>query len=148
LKLTIGESLRCTAERFPDRDALVVRHQGYRATYGELWQQVELAARALIANGVQKGDRVGIWAPNRYEWVVVQYATARIGAVLVTINPAYRASELEYALRKVGVSLLVMAPRFRNSDYLAMLDSVRSNCPELRATVVFGYDWDAFLAEG
>src|SRR5436190_23183518 len=100
---TIGQNLRRTVERFADREALVVRHQGYRATYGELWEQVGLAARALIANGVRKGDRVGIWAPSRYEWFVLQFATARVGAILVTINPAYKDAELEYALRKAGV---------------------------------------------
>ena len=75
-------------------------HQGYRATYRELWEQVDRAARALLAHGVRKGDRVGIWAPNRFEWVVIQFATARIGAILVTINPAYKAAELEYALAR------------------------------------------------
>ena len=95
LGTTIGENLRRTVERFSDREALVVRQQGYRATYGELWEQVGQAARGLMARGVERGDRVGIWSPNRYEWVVVQYATARIGAVLVNINPAYRTAELE-----------------------------------------------------
>jgi hypothetical protein len=90
LEVTIGEHLRQVTERFGEREALAVAHQDYRATYRELYEQVELAARALIANGVRKGDRVGIWAPNRYEWVIVQYATARIGAILVTINPAYK----------------------------------------------------------
>ena len=98
LEETIGANLRRTVERFADREGLVVRHQGYRATYGELWEQVGLAARALIANGVQRGDRVGIWAPSRFEWFVLQFATARVGAILVTINPAYKAAELEYAL--------------------------------------------------
>src|SRR5687768_1790946 len=95
---TIGENLRRTVERFGDRDALIVRHQSYRATYRELWEQVDLAARGLIARGVRTGDRVGVWSPNRFEWVVLQYATARIGAILVNINPAYKATELEYAL--------------------------------------------------
>ena len=95
---TIGENLRRTVERFGEREALVVRHQGYRATYRQLWGEVGLAARGLLARGARRGDRVGIWAPNRYEWVVVQYATARIGAILVNINPAYRTTELEYAL--------------------------------------------------
>jgi fatty-acyl-CoA synthase len=94
LELTIGEALRGTVARFGDRQALVVREQGYRATYRELWDEVALAARGLLARGVRTGDRVGIWAPNRYEWLVIQYATARIGAVLVTINPAYKAAEL------------------------------------------------------
>jgi fatty-acyl-CoA synthase len=148
LEETIGKNLRRTVERFGEREALVVRHQGYRATYGELWEQVELAARAFMARGVRKGDRVGIWAPNRYEWVVTQFATARIGAILVTINPAYKAAEVEYALRKAGVSLLVMARGFRQSDYGAMLEAVRGDCPELRATIVLGDDWDAFLDAG
>src|SRR5688572_12867255 len=92
---TIGENLRRTVERFGEREALVVRHQGYRATYRQLWEQTGLAARGLLARGVQKGDRVGIWAPNRSEWFVAQYATARIGAILVNINPAYKTAELE-----------------------------------------------------
>src|ERR1700759_2119681 len=98
LEETIGERLRRVCERFADREALVVRHQEYRATWGEVFAEVELVARALIANGVSAGDRVGIWAPNRYEWVIVQWATARVGAILVTINPAYKAVELKYAL--------------------------------------------------
>lgn len=130
---TIGANLRRTAARFGEREALVVRHQNYRASYRELWEQVDLAARALMAGGVRKGDRVGIWAPNRYEWVVTQFATARIGAILVTINPAYKANELEYALHKAGVSVLVMARGFRRADYVATLDEVRGRCPELRA---------------
>ena len=99
---TIGENLRRTVERFGDREALVVRSQGYRATYRQLWDQTSALARALLASGVQQGDRVGIWSPNRFEWVVTQYATARIGAILVNINPAYKTSELEYALDAVG----------------------------------------------
>src|SRR5690606_30031574 len=97
---TIGENLRRTVERVGDHEALVVRHQGYRATYREFWEQTGLAARGLLARGVRKGDRVGIWSPNRYEWVVIQYATARIGAILVNINPAYKTAELEYALNQ------------------------------------------------
>src|ERR1700754_498963 len=102
LEQTIGENLRRTVERCGDREALVVPHQRFRATYAQLSELVDRAARALIARGVGKGDRVGIWAPSRYEWVVTQFATARVGAILVTINPAYRASELEYALRTAG----------------------------------------------
>src|SRR4051812_49429041 len=88
---TIGANLRRTVEQFGGRDALVVRHQNFRATYRELWELVARAACGLIARGVKTGDRVGIWAPNRFEWVVLQYATARIGAILVNINPAYKA---------------------------------------------------------
>ena len=147
LKETIGQNLRRMTERFGERDALVVRHQGYRATYGELWEEVDMAARAFLARGVRQGDRVGIWASNRYEWVVTQFATARIGAILVTINPAYKAAEVEYALRTAGVSLLVMACGFRQSDHVAMLEEVRGSCPELRETIVLEDDWAAFLAE-
>ena len=104
LEETIGANLRRTVERFGDSDALAVAHQGYRATYAERWQQIDLAARGLMARGVRQGDRVGIWAPNRHEWIVTQFATARIGAILVTINPAYQARELEHALRTAGIT--------------------------------------------
>src|SRR4051794_22459106 len=145
---TIGTALRRTVARFPDREALVVAHQGYRATYAELWREIDQAARALIAHGVRAGDRVGIWAPNRFEWVVVQYATARVGAILVTINPAYKAGELRHALNAAGVSLLVLARGFRDTAYLPLLDEVRSACPALRETIVLEDDWSAFLADG
>src|SRR5215467_13447702 len=125
---TIGENLRRTVERHGDQEALVVPHQGYRATYRDLWEQTGRAARALLARGVRRGDRVGIWAPNRYEWVVVQYATARIGAILVNINPAYKTTELEYALNQSGVSFLVLARAFRQSDFVGMLGEVRGRC--------------------
>ncbi len=145
---TIGASLRRTVERFGEREALVVGHQGYRATYAELWSEVDRAARALIAHGVRTGDRVGIWAPNRHEWVVIQFATARIGAILVTINPAYKAGELRHALNQAGVSLLVMARGLRGTDYVALLDEVRAECPALREAIVLEDGWEAFLARG
>ena len=107
LEETIGACLRRAVERFPEREALVCAEQGFRATYAELWELVDLAARGLLARGIEKGDRVGIWAPNRFEWVVTQYAAARAGAVLVNVNPAYKATELEHALNKVGVKLLI-----------------------------------------
>src|SRR3981189_2411032 len=115
---TIGENLRRTVERFGNSEALVVRHQNYRATYAELWQQTTRAASGLLARGVQKGDRVGIWSPNRFEWVVLQFATARIGAILVNINPAYKTAELSYVLQQSGTSLLLLAKAFRMSDYV------------------------------
>src|SRR5258708_40194264 len=130
---TIGENLRRTVERFGDREALVVRHQAYRATYRELWDQTELAARGLLARGVRKGDRVGIWAPNRYEWVVAQYATARLGAILVNINPAYRTSELEYALNQSGISFFILAAGFRQAEYRAILAEATSRDPQTPA---------------
>src|SRR3954447_7857900 len=95
---TIGENLRRTAARLGDRPALVACAQGYRASYAELWAQTGLLGRALVGRGVQRGDRVGVWSPNRYEWVLLQYALARVGAVLVNLNPAYKTAELEYAL--------------------------------------------------
>jgi fatty-acyl-CoA synthase len=143
---TIGENLRRTVERFGDREALVVRWQGYRATYRQLWDETTTLARALIASGVQKGDRVGIWAPNRFEWVITQFATARIGAILVNINPAYKTSELQYALTQSGVSVLVHARAFRSSDYGSMVSEVCRDCPELRETIVIDSGWDALLA--
>jgi fatty-acyl-CoA synthase len=144
---TIGENLRRTVERAPDAEALVVAHQGYRVTYQQLWEQTGRAARGLLARGVCKGDRVGIWSPNRAEWVVLQYATARIGAILVNINPAYRTSELSYALQQSGTSLLVLARAFRNADYVSMLAEVRSGCSDLRQSIVLDDQWDALLAD-
>ncbi|HXM56819.1 MAG TPA: AMP-binding protein [Candidatus Dormibacteraeota bacterium] len=144
---TIGENLRRTVERHGDREALVAAHQGYRATYAELWEQSGRAARGLMARGVAKGDRVGIWSPNRAEWVVIQYATARMGAILVNINPAYKTSELEYALNQSGTSLLIMAERFRTADYVAMLGEVKGRCPQLREALVLEDGWDALLRD-
>ncbi len=145
---TIGANLRHTVERWPDRDALVVRSQDFRASYRELWDLTTRLALALLARGIAKGDRVGIWAPNRCEWVVTQYATARIGAILVNVNPAYRASELEYALQQSGIRLLLLARQFRSTDYVAILDRVRSRCADLEQVVVLDDDWDALLDEG
>ena len=144
---TIGENLRRTVERSGDREALVVPHQDYRATYREFWDQTTRVARGLMAHGIRAGDRVGIWSPNRFEWVVLQYATARMGAILVNINPAYKTAELEYALRQSGISLLVLSRGFRTADYVGMLAEVRERCPDLRETVVLEEDWDALLAD-
>ena len=145
---TIIQNLRRTVERFPDREAVVVPYQGYRATYRDFWDQLVLIARGLLARGVQKGDRIGIWAPNRSEWVVVQYATAYIGAILVNINPAYRTHELEYALKQSGTSLLILSRGFRAADYVAMVTEVRGRCPDLRDTLVLEDDWNALRDQG
>ncbi len=142
---TIGENLRRTVERFGERDAIVVRSQGYRATYRQVWESTTLLARALIASGVRQGDRVGIWSPNRFEWIVTQFATARIGAILVNINPAYKTSELQYALGQSGVSLLIHAKAFRTGDYAAMVDDVRRHCPALRESIVIDTGWNALI---
>jgi fatty-acyl-CoA synthase len=144
---TIGENLRRIVERHGDREALVAHHQGYRATYRDLWEQTSLVARGLMARGVQKGDRVGIWSPNRFEWVVVQYATARMGAILVNVNPAYKTAELEYALNQSGTSFLVLSRAFRASDYVGMLGEVRGRCPELREALVLEDGWAALLRD-
>jgi fatty-acyl-CoA synthase len=138
---TIGQNLRRTVERFPEREALVAVHQGYRATYRQLWEETSLVARGLLVRGVKKGDRVGIWAPNRQEWAVLQYAAARVGAILVNINPAYRVHELEHALRQSGVSTLVLNRAFRNTDYVAMVREVRLRCPDLRQSIVIDDEW-------
>jgi fatty-acyl-CoA synthase len=138
---TIGENLRRTVERFPDREALVSVPQGYRATYRQFWEETSLIARGLLARGVKKGDRVGIWSPNRFEWVVIQYATARMGAILVNVNPAYRLHELEYALNHSGVSTLLLARSFRQADYVGMVREVQLRCPELKQTIVIDDDW-------
>ncbi|WP_394843581.1 AMP-binding protein [Pendulispora brunnea] len=145
---TIGENLRRTVERVPDRDALIVRSQGYRATYRQLWDTTTAFARSLIALGIKPGDRVGIWSPNRFEWVIAQYATARVGAILVNVNPAYKTAELEYALTQSSVSVLFLARRFRQSDYVDMLAQVRDRIPTLRIAVVLDDDWDRVLDMG
>jgi fatty-acyl-CoA synthase len=144
---TIGANLRSTMAAHADCEALVVCWQNFRATYRQLWDMTTEAARAFLALGVQPGHRVGIWAPNRFEWVVVQYATARIGAILVNINPAYQAPELQHALRLSGVSVLLHSRGFRQLDYPAILSAVRRNCPELRQTVLLD-EWHRFLATG
>ena len=145
---TIGENLRRTVERFGNREALVVRSQGYHATYRDLWEATTQLAQALLARGIQKGDRVGIWSPNRFEWVVVQYATARVGAILVNVNPAYKARELEYALNQSEVRLLLLARRFRDTDYGEILRTVRPRCRRLEQVVVIDDGWEELLKEG
>jgi fatty-acyl-CoA synthase len=144
---TIGENLRRTVERVPDTEALVVPYQNYRATYRQFWEQTGRIARALIVRGVKKGDRLGIWAPNRYEWVVLQYASARMGAILVNVNPAYRTHELEYALKQSGVSTLVLARTFRQADYVEMVREVKPRLPELRQTIVIEDEWHELEAD-
>ncbi|MFL5341643.1 MAG: AMP-binding protein [Gemmataceae bacterium] len=145
---TIGANLRRTVERFPDREALVVRHQNYRATYAQLWDCTTRLARGLLAQSVGRGDRVGVWSPNRFEWVIAQYATARIGSILVNINPAYKVTELEFALNQSGVGVLLLAARFRQTAYPPLLDQARQNCPGLRKSFVFDTDWNDLLAAG
>ena len=122
----VGDVLRHAAQRWPERDALVVRHQGVRLSYRELDSRVSRLASALLACGLKPGDRLGIWSPNRLEWVLAQFATARAGIILVNINPAYRSSELEFALSKVGCRALLLSPAFKSSDYIGMVRTLLS----------------------
>ncbi|MFK5582768.1 AMP-binding protein [Serinicoccus sp. LYQ131] len=146
LEQTIGDNLDATALQHGDREALVDVPGGRRWTYTELVTDVNQLARAFIASGVRTGDRVGIWAPNCAEWTLVQLATAKIGAVLVTINPAYRTHELSFVLRQAGVSTLVTAESFRGSDYPEMVAQVRGECPDLVQVLVIGQEsWEALL---
>ncbi len=145
---TIGDNLRETALRFPDQEALVVLSQRVRLSYRQLWDETTRVARGLLALGVKPGERVGIWASNRYEWVVVQYASARVGSILVNINPAYLAGELEYVLRQAGVRVLLHGEGFRQNRFEALLAAVRGNCPELRLTLHLDHEWDALRQRG
>ncbi|MGC9185185.1 MAG: AMP-binding protein, partial [Thiomonas sp.] len=125
---TLGDFFDAMAERQGLHEALVVRHQDVRLSYAELKREVDRLASSLLRSGLRKGDRVGIWAHNSVEWVLMQLATAKVGIILVNINPAYRVAEVEYALNKVGCKALVTMPSFKTSDYLAML---RELAPEL-----------------
>jgi fatty-acyl-CoA synthase len=146
---TIGANLERTVQRFGDREALVSCAQDVRLTYTQLAAAVDELARGLLAAGIARGDRVGIWSPNCAEWVLVQYATAKIGVILVNINPAYRTSELEYALRQSGCRMLISPPAFKTSDYRAMVAEVRPDLPELEQVVFLDTeDWDRLLAGG
>ena len=146
---TVGENLERTVARFGDREALVVRHQRVRLTYAELNERVDALARGLLGAGLEKGDRVGIWAPNCAEWVLAQYATAKAGIILVNVNPAYRTSELEYALRQSGCRMLVAARSHKTSDYAGMIDEVRGDLPELERVVLLDSpDWEELQAGG
>ncbi|MCO6490949.1 MAG: AMP-binding protein [Phaeodactylibacter sp.] len=162
---TIGDFFDEIVALYPDNEALVVQHQGIRLTYRQLKGQVDTCARALIAAGLEKGERAGIWAPNCAEWAVFQYATAKIGAILVNINPSYRLHELEYALNQSGCRLLVIAGQFKKSDYIEMLNELApelatsepgrlsaDKLPHLKAVVHLGehpqpgmWSWSGFL---
>ena len=142
---TIPQNLARTVAAHGERDALVSVEQGLRYTYAEFADEVDRVARGLMAIGVAKGDRVGIWSLNYAEWVLVQYATARIGAILVTINPAYRSSELEYVLRQSQISVLVAVEAFLTSDYRSMIDEVWDRVPAERVVYLHTADWSGLL---
>ena len=168
LAMTIGQAFDDTVACFAEREALVVRHQQLRYSWSELAEQVDSCARALLALGVEVGDRVGIWAPNCAEWCITQFASAKVGVVLVNINPAYRLSELEYALKHSGCRWLICADAFKSSDYHAMLGELLpelAGCavgalqsrllPELRGVISLGlqpstgmFGWSVFLDRG
>ncbi|WP_434456110.1 AMP-binding protein [Stutzerimonas urumqiensis] len=168
LAMTIGEAFDRTVARFADREALVVRHQDLRYSWAQLAEQVDRCARALLAIGMQPGERLGIWAPNRAEWCIAQFASAKVGVILVNVNPAYRLSELEYALKQSGCRWLICADAFKTSDYHAMLAELlpelpasepgelhSAALPELRGVISLGEQpapgmlgWTALLAQG
>src|SRR4051812_27733054 len=149
LEETIGANLQRVAAEHGDREALVEVATGRRWTYRELDAEVDVLARGLLALGIEKGDRVGIWAPNCAEWTIVQYATAKVGAVLVNINPAYRTHELAFALNQSGLRLLFSAESFKASDYRAMLEEVRHDTRALQDVVFLGTgDWPELVDRG
>ncbi|HLY47740.1 MAG TPA: AMP-binding protein [Solirubrobacteraceae bacterium] len=146
---TIAANLDRTIARVPDAEALVSVHQGVRYTYAEFGQAIDRLAGGLMAAGLGPGDRVGVWGPNRAEWALVQYATARLGVILVNINPAYRTSELEYALGQSGCRLVFAARSVKDSDFVAMLDHVSPNLPRLERAIFFETEaWDEISAGG
>ena len=124
LEHTIGEALAIAARRWPEREAIVSRHQGVRMTWAAFDHEVSRLGAGLLALGLEPGDRVGVWAPNCAEWTLAQFATARAGLIQVNINPAYRVNELEYTLNKVGVRALICAERFKTSDYVGMVETL------------------------
>ncbi|OXM72020.1 MULTISPECIES: AMP-binding protein [Amycolatopsis] len=146
---TIGDNFDRTVAAFGDRDALVEYASGRRWTYRELAAEVDALAAGLAGRGIVKGDRVGIWSPNCAEWTFLQYATAKIGAILVNINPAYRSHELEFVLNQAGVRMLVAARTFKTSDYAAMIDEVRPRCSGLEQVVLLGSaEWAELVESG
>lgn len=142
---TIGENLKKTVNKFPKNDALICSHQNYRATYEEFYEQTSQVAKAILHLGAKPGDRVGIWSPNRYEWVLLQYATARIGVILVNINPAYRTSELIFVLNQSQIKYMFASLSFKTSNYKKMVDDAREFTSTLVDEVFFDENWDDFL---
>ena len=143
---TIGQNLKRTVENFPNNIALVSLQQNYKVTYKEFWQQTTQLAKSLLALGIQSGDRVGIWSPNRFEWTLLQYATARIGVILVNINPAYRSNELIYVLNQSGTKFLISALQFKTSDYKKIVKKSEKFCKKLKQTMYLDQDWEQLMA--
>ena len=146
---TIGANLERTVARVPDREALVSCHQGVRFTYAQFDEQVDVIARGLLDLGLERGDRLGLWAPNYAEWALIQYATAKAGVILVNLNPAYRTHELEYALGQSGCRVVIAAPSFKTSDYVEMMGKTAPNVASLeRAIFLWSPAWDDLLSAG
>ena len=145
---TIDENLKKTVAKYADQEALICSHQNYRATYKEFYDQVVEVAKGLIALGVKRGERVGVWSPNCYQWTLLQYATAKIGAILVNINPAYRTSELIYVINQSGLSVMFSALQFKSSNYKKMMDDAREFTDTIRKAIFWDESWDRFLKEG
>ncbi|MDP9960148.1 AMP-binding protein [Chryseobacterium lathyri] len=145
---TIGGNLKKTVEKYPNQEALVSVHQNYRATYQEFYNQTTAVAKALIFLGAKSGDRIGIWASNRFEWVLLQYATARIGTILVNINPAYRTHELTYVINQSGIRLMFSSLSFKTSNYKEMVEYAKEVCPSLEHEIFFDDNWEDFLNNG
>jgi fatty-acyl-CoA synthase len=149
LEQTIPDNFDRTVAAHPDHEALVEFATGRRWTYRDLNHDVDLFARGLIAGGIVKGDRVGVWAPNCAEWTIAQYATAKIGAILVNVNPAYRTHEFSYAVNQSGMRLLIAAESFKTSDYRAMVEETAADCPTLQRVIYIGTgDWDDVVDAG
>nr|WP_315026801.1 AMP-binding protein [uncultured Chryseobacterium sp.] len=145
---TIGANLKSTVEKYPHQEALVCVHQNYRATYQEFYNQTTAVAKALLFLGAKAGDRIGIWSSNRYEWVLLQYATARIGTILVNINPAYRTHELTYVLNQSEIRFIFSSLSFKTSNYKEMVEYAKEVCPTLEHEIFFDDDWEYFVNNG
>ena len=145
---TIDENLKKTVDKYADQEALICSHQNYRATYKEFYDQVVEVAKGLIALGVKRGERVGVWSPNCYQWTLLQYATAKIGVILVNINPAYRTSELIYVINQSGLSVMFSALQFKSSNYKKMMDDAREFTDTIRKAIFWDESWEHFLKEG
>ena len=145
---TIDENLKKTVDKYADQEALICSHQNYRATYKEVYDQVVEVAKGLIALGVKRGERVGVWSPNCYQWTLLQYATAKIGVILVNINPAYRTSELIYVINQSGLSVMFSALQFKSSNYKKMMDDAREFTDTIRKAIFWDESWEHFLKEG
>ncbi|PWN61817.1 AMP-binding protein [Chryseobacterium viscerum] len=145
---TIGANLKRTVEKYPHQEALVCVHQNYRATYQEFYNQTTAVAKALLLLGAKAGDRIGIWSSNRYEWVLLQYATARIGTILVNINPAYRTHELTYVLNQSEIRFIFSSLSFKTSNYKEMVEYAKEVCPSLEHEIFFDENWEEFVNNG